>query len=104
MRRITRRQWLAGSLRCAVAAAFAPGATACGRIGRATTEAPDSTVTVLYPYDEFVLGPADAMPAQFLMFLPLVAWNARGELEGRLAESWEHSPDYRTWAIRLRDG
>src|SRR5262249_49553450 len=30
--------------------------------------------------------------------------NTTGELEGRLAESWEHSRDYRTWTIRLRDG
>ncbi len=104
MRRITRREWLAGSLRCAAAATVAPGLTACSRIGRAGTAARGSSVTVLYPYDEFVLGPDANMPARFLMFLPLVAWNARGELEGRLAESWEHSPDYRTWTIRLRDG
>ncbi len=103
MRRITRREWLASPLRWA-AAAVAPGLTACSRIGRAGTAARGSIVTVLYPYDEFVLGPYDNMPAQFLMFLPLVAWNTRGELEGRLAESWEHSPDYRTWTIRLRDG
>jgi peptide/nickel transport system substrate-binding protein len=49
------------------------------------------------------LGP-DGWPAQFLVFMPLVAWNRRGELEGRLAESWEHSPDFRTWTVRLRDG
>jgi len=44
------------------------------------------------------------MPAKFLVFMPLAAWNSRGELEGRLAEAWEHSPDFRTWTIRLRDG
>src|SRR5262245_26470871 len=53
--------------------------------------------------DETVLGPEMNEPAQFLMFLPLVAWDRRGELEGRLAEHWEHSPDYRTWIIRLRN-
>jgi peptide/nickel transport system substrate-binding protein len=40
----------------------------------------------------------------FLVFLPLVALNADGELEGRLAERWEHSPDCRTWTVHLRQG
>ena len=51
-----------------------------------------------------MLGPGDDMAAQFLMFLPLVSLNSRGELEGRLAERWEPTSDYRTWTIRLRDG
>src|ERR1700746_3383142 len=77
------------------------GAAGCGRRHRLASAA--DSITVLYPFDDTVLGPAMSEPAQFLMFLPLVAWNARGELEGRLAEAWEHSPDYRTWTIRLRD-
>src|SRR5215510_5798386 len=64
---------------------------------------PDS-ITVLYPGGETVLGPDEDYPAQFLVFLPLVARNGRGDLEGRLARSWEHTPDYRTWTVRLRDG
>ncbi|HVS12169.1 MAG TPA: pseudouridine synthase, partial [Planctomycetota bacterium] len=40
--------------------------------------------------------------AKFLVFLPLAARNANGELEGRLAERWEHSPDYRDWTVHLR--
>ncbi len=40
----------------------------------------------------------------FLVFLPLVARNTDGELEGRLAERWEHSPDYRSWTVHLRQG
>jgi peptide/nickel transport system substrate-binding protein len=42
------------------------------------------------------------MPAQFLMFLPLVRSDSTGRVEPWLAESWEHSPDYRTWTVRLR--
>ena len=102
--RMTRREWLSGSLRCAAAAALAPGLTACSRMRRARTKADDSSVTILYPYDELVFGPDGDMPAKFLVFMPLFALNSRGELEGRLAESWEHSPDYRSWTIRLRDG
>jgi peptide/nickel transport system substrate-binding protein len=90
---ITRRRWMLGA---------AAGVAGCGR-NRRHGQAADS-ITVLYQYDETVLGPNMDEPAQFLMFLPLVAWNTRGELEGRLAESWKHSPDYRTWTIRLRDG
>ncbi len=72
----------------------------CGRADRAQTD--DSTVTVLYPTDERGLGPEYDSPAQFLVFLPLVTRNAEGELEGKLARSWEPSPDYRTWTVHLR--
>ena len=59
-----------------------------------------STITVLYPIDE--RGLASGLPSQFLVFLPLVTRNVKGELEGRLAESWDHSSDYRTWTVHLR--
>lgn len=88
---ISRRQWMLGA---------AVGATGCGRHRRGLAA---NSIAVLYPYDETALGP-DGWQARFLVFLPLVAWNRHGELEGRLAQSWEHSPDYRTWTIRLRDG
>jgi ABC-type transport system substrate-binding protein len=42
------------------------------------------------------------MLGKFLVFTSLAAWNSRGELEDRLAERWEHSPDFRMWTIRLR--
>lgn len=64
-----------------------------------------STLTVLYPFDERVLGAegrAFYSPAQFLVFLPLVTESAEGELEPRLARSWENSPDHRTWLVHLR--
>lgn len=38
------------------------------------------------------------------MFLPLAKRNGQGELEGRLAESWEHTPQDHMWTIRRRDG
>ncbi len=75
----------------------------CGR-SRDQVQARHSTITVLYPVDERAVGPFWQYPSQFLVFLPLVVRNAKGELEGRLAESWEHSPDYRTWTIHLRKG
>ncbi len=100
---MTRREWLTGSSRFAAGAAIAPSLASCGR-SMAHQSPGNPTVTVLYPYDEMVLAPGNEMPAQFLVFLPLVAWNRRSELEGRLAERWEHSPDFRTWTIRLRDG
>lgn len=40
----------------------------------------------------------------WLAFLPLMAFNAKGEMEGRLAERWEHSPDYKEWTYYLRPG
>ncbi|MEE9611724.1 MAG: ABC transporter substrate-binding protein [Desulfatiglandales bacterium] len=44
----------------------------------------------------------DKSDADHLVFLALASLNANGELEGRLAESWEHSPDYREWTYHLR--
>ena len=91
---MTRRELLAGASISALAA--------CSKPRRS-----DSTVTVLYKgQPETVLGPDDWV-AKFLVFMPLAAWNSRdgrSTLEGRLAESWEHSADFRTWTIRLRDG
>jgi peptide/nickel transport system substrate-binding protein len=62
-----------------------------------------SSITILYPGDERVLGPYWEMPAKFLVFLPLVRLGDDGELVPALARSWEHSADYLTWTIRLRD-
>ncbi len=74
----------------------------CGGDDRKRGEA--LTVTVLYPTtDERGLGPEYDSTAQFLMFLPLVTRNAQGQLEGRLAKSWEPAPDYQTWTIHLRE-
>ena len=42
------------------------------------------------------------MSPKFLVFLPLTARDERGELEGRLAKSWEHTADFKTWTIHLR--
>ena len=39
-----------------------------------------------------------------LVFLPLLTLNAQGELEPQLAQSWEHSADYRDWTYHLRPG
>ena len=57
-----------------------------------------STVIVAHPEND----PLIDQPAEFLVFLPLVKFNEHGELEGRLARSWEHSPDYREWTFHLR--
>lgn len=83
---------------------FALAADGCGH-GLKGVQAKHSTVTVLVCCGEWSpVSPDEDEPAKFLVFLPLVARNAKGELEGRLAQSWEHSPDYRTWTIHLRKG
>ena len=77
-------------------------AVGCGR-SRDRARAADSTITVLYPgFDERALGPYADMPSKFLVFLPLLSLNEKGEPEGRLAERWEFSPDYSTWTVHLR--
>ncbi len=44
----------------------------------------------------------DNWDLDFLTFLPLAKRNEHGELEGRLARSWEHSPDHREYTFHLR--
>jgi ABC-type transport system substrate-binding protein len=62
----------------------------------------ESTLTILSLFDEHVLGLPYDMLDKFLVFLPLATENEAGELEGRLAQSWEHSDDLRAWTIFLR--
>lgn len=40
--------------------------------------------------------------SKYLLFLPLVGFEDL-EVIPRLAQSWEHSPDHRTWTFHLRD-
>ncbi len=72
----------------------------CGAGPRPATDGL-STVSIMMPLDEYGLSWHWSSQAQFLVFSPLVARNAEGELEPRLAASWEHSPDYREWTVRL---
>lgn len=61
-----------------------------------------STLSVFYMGDEQALGLPYDMSPKFLVFLPLVTEDAEGRLVGRLARSWEHSPDWREWTVHLR--
>jgi peptide/nickel transport system substrate-binding protein len=72
----------------------------CGRGDR--RHADGFTITVLSVGDEWQLRPFGNEASKFLVFLPLVTRNENWEPEGRLAKSWEHSPDYRTWTYHLR--
>ena len=82
MRSLDRREWMLGA---------ALGVASCGQRRAAAT----NSITVLYPGDETVFAPEMDTPAKFLVFLPLFRWSSGGELEGRLAEQWEHSSDFR---------
>ncbi len=62
----------------------------------------ESAVTVLYIGDERILGPYWSVPAQFLMFLPLVTQDQSGQVQPRLAQRWQHSNDYREWTFHLQ--
>jgi peptide/nickel transport system substrate-binding protein len=82
-----------------LAAAFVLCVSVCGRIPE---EPPESALTILYDADERVFGPWWSSDPWFLMFLPLVTHDEAGRVAPRLAESWEHSPDYRDWTFHLR--
>jgi len=73
--------------------------------GRQTVAAEPVTITVLVPdADERALGPQFDGPQKLLVFMPLATGGSSGSPEGRLARSWEHSPDYATWTIHLNTG
>ena len=67
-----------------------------------TSEDPDrgSTMTIHWVGND-VAGMRLYRPKS-LLWLPLVD-RYGPDIRPRLAESWEHSPDYRTWTIHLRD-
>lgn len=58
--------------------------------------------TVVMAVDDVSAVLPDAWDLDFLTFLPLAKGNQHGELEGRLARSWEHSPDHREYTYHLR--
>ena len=81
---------------------FGLAAVACGRRDVRLGDR-GSTVVVAYPYEGGgdLLGPSDD-EAMFLIFLPLLRYDEQGNLEGRLATSWQHSDDYYEWTYHLR--
>jgi len=75
--------------------------TGCSR-ERPRSEHDLSTYTVLFDARDWTPQIARDYSPKFLVFLQLATPDQNGKLEGRLAKSWEHSPDYRDWTIHLR--
>ncbi len=80
---------------------FAFASTACQNV-HDRANARRSTVTVLHPAGGQVLNPRESTNARYLMFMPLLTFKENGELEGKLAESWEYSADYHEVTYHLR--
>lgn len=82
------------------AGVLAVAATGCRRsVSRTDTQGGRLTLA----YDPAYNG-AFGWGMRSLLFLPLVRISERGELEGRLALSWQHSVDFRSWTYQLRPG
>lgn len=92
---MTRGSRGSGLLPALVAASLAIAVPACDR-GGDPARSQGSMVVMAVPNVEAV------KPLDFLVFLPLVRLNEEGELEGRLARSWEHSPDHWEYTFHLR--
>lgn len=86
----------------AVAASVVVAATVSGCGAAPELDDADSTVTILFPSDEWVLAPANETVAKMLVFQPLFEEAEDGSVVGKLARSWEASEDYRTWTYHLR--
>lgn len=86
-------------LRFLVAVIVVLPSSSCVAVDQSAEE--DSALTILFESDDYVLGPARDDHPKFLVFEPLVrGWGSRAA--PGLAESWEHSPDFRTWTFHLR--
>ncbi len=86
------------ALGCGQADAPADGGAASRRGGEVE---PQTTLTILFASDDYVLGPSRDDSPKFLMFEPLVRGYGTRARPG-LAERWEHSGDFRTWTYHLR--
>ena len=75
----------------------------CRKGEKKTENVPTATILGFYPDVSDYANHWIDSELKFLVFLPLANFNERGEIEGVLAESWEHSDDYRTWTIHLRE-
>lgn len=94
-RSIQRRRFIQVS-----AGSLAYVATGCDR-RKESVESRPSRVIVGVPGEESLQLDAQQV---WVTSLPLMALNENGEYEGRLAERWEHSPDFREWTYYLRRG
>jgi peptide/nickel transport system substrate-binding protein len=73
--------------------------------GSSVEDAGERTSTLTIAWDgtsAMALHPNESESPQFLTFLPLVTLDENGEWVGRLAESWEASPDFSEWTFHLR--
>ena len=91
---IARREWLLQMLALGTAAGCRPNGDPAYARGNTLVMAVSSVEDVK----------PDVTDLGFLLFPRLAATDESqsAELEPRLAQSWEHSPDYREWTYRLR--
>ncbi|HYN81765.1 MAG TPA: ABC transporter substrate-binding protein [Gemmatimonadaceae bacterium] len=76
------------------------GPIACGRPDDPAYDRGSTVVMAVSDVREVL---PDAGPdLDFLFFLRLATWDERGELQGRLARSWEHSADHKEYTFHLR--
>ena len=98
---------------CRLGLALACTAMLAGPALAQKTDAPKhgGTVTVgleldIPGFDPLKVGVFDtaAETAAVLIFDTLTTLDADGQPKGKLAESWTHSDDYKTWTFKLRPG
>ena len=86
-------------IRACTLAAIVTVTAACGRTEVDTRGGP-TTLTMVNVNGGW--HPRVDADGKLLVTLPLVSTDSAGNLKPRLAESWEHSSDYRTWTVHLR--
>ena len=61
-----------------------------------------TTVTVAYTEAKQSFSPSTGEWGMTLVYLPLMGWDGDGRMQGRLARSWDSSPDGAEWTYHLR--
>lgn len=80
-----------------------PGTGETRAPGESGASSEPTTLTILYSgWDEWILTPLPNMPTMHLLYLTLFDYDQNGDPVGKLARSWEHSDDFRTWTYYLR--
>ena len=91
---IARREWLLGLLVLTAAG--------CRRSTHPADARRNTLIVALS--DSFPRPLCPDYSGERLVFLPLVTRNEKGDRQGCLATSWEHSADHGEWTYRLRPG
>lgn len=108
---MNRLLWLAGLAVVGLLAGCGPNTNAAPQGGGGQGAAPTASTTFRYPintnpttFDPALVQDGDTIDLLQNVYLGLVTWNEKNEVEGALAEKWEVQDGGKTFVFTLREG